>query len=230
MVLLFDLCYVRTVTRWERRGRGRCPNQLVTLATFSNEAGAVSSAKEKQYFYGALLFLYLLNVRYLSCLNACRNKLIMMLDLFIERIKNKCMARDCIFSKRYFLHCQFSKYRIKYVIVDAPFCKWMTCLVARWPKVLQNNSKGRQKISFGQGILVAVRPPIYRKVAEKGPEKYCLLFLVFFQGRFGHKFNILCCELGFITKYFLSKPWNHIYMTMQYFFCILQNFFFQMDK
>ena len=100
--------------------------------------------------------------------------------------------------------------------------------VARWPKILQNNSKGAAKISLGWATLVAVYGPQFcQKMAERA-WKICFYYSLCFQGQFRHKFNFLCCEHGFIIKYFLPKPLKNTCMTMHNFVFIFQKLFLKL--
>ena len=62
-------------------------------------------------------------------------------------------------------------------------------------------------------------------ILSKRAQETVLVIFFFFQREFGLKFNLLCCEIGFIIKYFLPKTPK----TMHKFFCNLLNFSLKMD-
>ena len=84
---------------------------------------------------------------------------------------------------------------------------WDKFTVARCPKILQNNSKGPLKISFGRGIVVAVRPPIL-DISAKRAWKYVLT--IFFRGIWDNKsiFGVVNLLILWNIKIFLSYTVN----------------------
>ena len=91
-------------------------------------------------------------------------------------------------------------------------------------KFCKITKKGLQKNLLAEEFWWPIGPQFCQKVAERA-WKICFYYFLCFQGQFRHKFNFLCCEHGFIIKYFLPKPLKNIYMTMHNFFCFLKNFF-----
>ena len=81
--------------------------------------------------------------------------------------------------------------------------------VARWPKILQNNSKGAAKNIFWPRKIGGRTAPNFGQKWQKRGWKILSYYFQFLQGQFGQKVNFWCFGFGLIKKQFLTKPFKN---------------------